>query len=171
MALFFMSKKEYLINWIKEISELRPELGGFAVCPYARSAVYEIIECSVGELSPVDGYDVIIFIVDDELRLGEIQKWVEFYNEKYKNWKFFEDCASYDTFINGIKTNNGKYNLILAQPKEKLRKFREKLTKTEYYSYWEDEYLEEILENDYKLLESWDRNPIKSSDSPNQEKK
>jgi len=166
-----MSKKEYLINWIREISEIRPELGGFAVCPYAKSAFYEIIECCVENLRPVDGYDVIIFIVDDELCLEEIQKWVEFYNDKYKNWKFFEDCATYDTFVNGIKTNNGKYNLILAQPKEKLLKFRVKLAKTEYYSNWDDDYLKEILEDDYKLLESWDSNPIKSSDLPNQEKK
>lgn len=166
-----MSKKEYLINWIREISKIRPELGGFAVCPYAKSAVYEIIDCDVEVLCPVLGCDVVIFIVSDDLNLIEIQNWVEFYNEKYKDWKFFEDCASYDTFINGIKTNNGKYNLILAQPKEKLRKFREKLAKTEYYSHWDDNYLKEILEDDYNLIQSWDSNPIKSSDSQNQEKK
>ena len=171
MALFFMSKKEYILNWIREISEIRPELGGFAVCPYAKSAVYEVIECHVDELRPVEGCDVVIFIVDDRLSLHEIQEWIEFYNKKYKNWKFFEDCATYDTFINKIKTNNGKYNLILAQPKEKLRKFREKLAKTEYYSHWDDNYLKEILEDDYNLIESWDSNPIKSSDSQNQEKK
>lgn len=166
-----MSKKDYIVNWIKEISIIRPELGGFAVCPYAKSALYEIIESDVAELEPVEGYDVIIFIVGDELNLSKIQEWVKYYNEKYKNWKFFEDCASYDTHINGIKTNNGKYNLILVQPKEKLRKFREKLAKTEYYSHWDDDYLKEILEDDYNLIQSWDSNPIKSSDLFNQEKK
>lgn len=164
MRSFFMSKKDYILNWIKDISEIRPELGGFAVCPYAKSAAYEIIECCVEVLCPVEGYDVIIFVVSDDLSLIEIQNWVEFYNQKYEDWKFFEDCASYDTFINGIKTNNGKYNLILTQPKEKLRKFREKLSKTEYYSHWDDNYLKEILEDDYNLIESWDSNPIKSSD-------
>lgn len=171
MHSFFMSKKDYILNWIKDISEVRPELGGFAICPYAKSAVYDIIESDVEVLCPVEGYDVIIFVVSDDLGLIEIQNWVEFYNQKYKNWKFFEDCASYDTFINGIKTNNGKYNLILAQPKEKLQKFREKLAKTEYYSYWDKEYLKEILEEDYELIDSWDSNPIKSSDPKNQEKK
>ena len=78
---------------------------------------------------------------------------MKFYNKKYESWKFFEDCATYDTYINGIKTNNGKYNLILAQPNEKLRKFREKLAKTEYYSLWDTEYLKEILEDDYDLID------------------
>jgi hypothetical protein len=148
-----MSKKEYILNWIQEVSKMRPELGGFAVCPYAKSASYEIIDIDAKEIRPVDGYDVIIFVVEDDLCLGEIQKWVEFYNFKYPLWRFFEDCGSYDTYINGIQTNNGKYNLILAQPIDKLRKFREKLAKTNYYSYWDDEYLKEILEEDYKLID------------------
>lgn len=148
-----MSKKDYILNWIHEVSKVRPELGGFAVCPYAKSALYEIIDTGVKNIKPVNGYDVIIFIIEDDLSLNEINKWVEYYNEKYQDWKFFEDCASYSTFINGIQTNNGKYNLILAQPKEKLRKFREKLAKTEYYSYWDSEYLKEILQDDYNIVD------------------
>jgi hypothetical protein len=148
-----MSKKDYILNWIREISIVRPELGGFAVCPYARLALYEIIDTNVKNIAPVEGYDVIIFIIEDELSLKEIQDWVESYNKKYPSWKFFEDCATYDTYINEIKTNNGKYNLILAQPKEKLKKFREKLTRTEYYSHWDKEYLKEILEDDYDLID------------------
>ena len=83
--------------------------------------------------------------------------------------KFFEDCGSYDTYIKGIKTNNGKYNLILAQPTDKLRKFRENLARTTYYDMWDDEYLQEILENDYDVLEKRDSNPVKSSDLTDQE--
>ena len=153
MHSFFMSKKDYILNWIKEVSKIRPELGGFAVCPYARLALYEIIDTNVKNIAPVEGYDVIIFIIEDELSLKEIQDWIELYNKKYPSWKFFEDCATYDTYINEIKTNNGKYNLILAQPKEKLKKFREKLTRTEYYSHWDKEYLKEILEDDYDLID------------------
>lgn len=148
-----MSKKEYILDWIHKISKARPELGGFAVCPYAKSASYEIIDTDVREIIPLGNYDVIIFIVEDDLELDEIQEWVNFYNERHPSWKFFEDCASYDTYINGIQTNNGKYNLILAQPTKKLQFFREKLAKTDYYSYWNKEYLKEILEDDYNLLD------------------
>lgn len=147
-----MSVQEDLMKWIEKISQLRSDIGGFSICPYAKKAKYKILELDVENLEVEDGYDVIIFVIDSLLSLGEVQKWCEIYNKKYSEWKFFEDCASYDTFINGIQTNNGKYNLILAQPKEKLRKYREILAKTNYYDYYSNEYLQEILEDDYNLL-------------------
>ena len=159
------SKKEsYILNWINEVSKLRPELNGFAICPFASKSKFKIVECSVEDLFTLDGYQVLIFIVEDYLNLDSIEFWVDFYNSKYTDWKFFEDCGSYDTFINGIKTNNGKYNLILGQPIDKLRKFRENLAKTSYYDLWDSKYLKEILGNDYDIIENRDRNPVKSSD-------
>jgi hypothetical protein len=131
-------------NWIKEVSVVHPELGGFAICPFAKKANYEILEIDIDKIYPIKGLDVVIYVVDEE-DLESINWWVDFYNNKYKDWLFFEDCASYDTFIGGVQTNNGKYNLILGQPKEKLEKFREILKKTEYYSYWSDEYYKEIV--------------------------
>jgi hypothetical protein len=77
---------------------------------------------------------------------------VDIYCKIYKHWDFFEDCGSYETFISGVQTNNGRYNLILAQPKEKLKEFRKKLAQTDYYSYWSDEYLKEILGEDYEIV-------------------
>ena len=148
-----MTIKDDILEWIRNISEVRPEIGGFAICPFAKQAKYDIIECNASEIEPTIGYDVIIFVVEIELNLEQVQNWVEIYNQKYPEWKFFEDCASYDTYINGIQTNNGKYNLILAQPKEKLRKFREILAKTNYYNHWSSDYLKEILEEDINLLD------------------
>jgi len=160
----FTKKEEYILNWIKEVSKIRPELNGFAICPFASNSKYKIVECSAEEIQPIEGYQVIIYIIEDYFDLDAVQFWVNFYDEKHKNWKFFEDCGSYNTYIQGIKTNNGKYNLILGQPTQKLRKFREKLAKTEYYDLWDDEYLKEILEDDYDIIETRDSNPVKSSD-------
>jgi hypothetical protein len=166
-----MSEKEqYILNWIREVSILRSELKNFAVCPFAANSKFKIIECSIEELYVNNDYDVLIFIVEDYLDLSTIQFWVDQYNSLYSGWKFFEDCGSYDTYINGIQTNNGKYNLILGQPSEKLRLYRKQLSKTKYYELWDDEYLKEILENDYDIIETRDRNPVKSSDLQNQEK-
>jgi hypothetical protein len=158
------SVRSDIIQWIKSVSECRPELGGFSICPYASKSKFEIIECKAKDIKPIDGYDVIIFVVEDHFSLDEVQKWVEHHNKKWENWLFFEDCKDYDTFISEIKTNNSKYNLILGQPREKLRKFREKLAKTDYYNHWDKEYLEEILGEDINLLNSRDSNPVKSSD-------
>lgn len=148
----FNEKEEYIFNWIKEVSKSRPELNGFAICPFAAKSKFKVVECSVEEIVPIDGYQIIIFIVEDYLNLDAVQFWVNFYNSKHIEWKFFEDCSSYDTFINGIQTNNGKYNLILAQPRQELRQFREHLVKTSYYDLWDKEYLEEILEDDYDII-------------------
>ena len=164
-------KESYILSWINEVSKLRPELNGFAICPFASKSKYKIVECSVEELFVLDGYQVLIFIVEDYLDLDTIEFWVNFYNSKYKDWKFFEDCGQYDTYINGVQTNNGKYNLILAQPTGKLRKFRESLAKTDYYNLWDDKYLREILEDDYDIMEKRDSNPVKSSDLTDQELK
>lgn len=146
-------RKEYILKWIEKVSEIRPEIGGFPICPYAKNSKFKIIECSASEIVPENGYDVIIYIIEDNFTLDEVQKWVEIHNSRHSEWKFFEDCAAYDTYINDIQTNNGKYNLIIGQPKQKLRKFREILSKTEYYSHWNTDYLLEILEDDIDIVQ------------------
>ena len=161
-----MSEKElHILKWIGEVSKKRPELNNFAICPFANNSKYKIVECKASDICPIEEYHVIIFIIEDQFSLEEVQNWVDYYNSKHNNWKFFEDCKSYDTYINNIQTNNGKYNLILCQPKNELRVFREKISKTEYYDLWENEYLQEILEDDYDLLKNRDRNLYKSSDN------
>ena len=157
-------KEQHIFKWIHEVSKVRKELNGFAICPFAAKSKYKVVECSASAIETVEGLDVIIYIIEDHFNLEEVQEWVEICNLKYTDWKFFEDCGTYDTFINGVQTNNGKYNLILGQPKQKLRKFRETLAKTEYYNMWDDSYLREILEDDYDIIEKRDSNPVKSSD-------
>jgi len=147
-------KEQHIFNWIHEVSKIRPELNGFAICPFASKSKYRIVECSASAIEPIEGLDVIIYIIEDHFNLEEVQKWVNICNHKYMGWKFFEDCGAYDTYIKGIQTNNGKYNLILGQPTEKLRKFRENLAKTSYYDMWGSEYLKEILEDDYDIIET-----------------
>lgn len=149
----YTEKETYILNWIRKVSETRKELKGFSICPFAANSKFKIIECSAREIKPIDEFQVIIYIIENDLELNVVQYWVEHYNLKYDSWKFFEDCKSYDTFIQGIQTNNGKYNLIIAQPKKELRNFREKLAKTSYYDLWNSEYLKEILEDDYDLIE------------------
>jgi len=148
-----MNQKEaHVRNWIKEVSKVRPELSGFAACPFASTAKFKIVECNIDDIEPIGGFDVVIFIVEDDLQLNDINQWVDIYNKIYKTWIFLKDCGTYNTFISGVQTNNGLYNLVLAQPKEKLNKYREKLANTEYYDHWDESYLQEILGEDYKIV-------------------
>ena len=59
----------------------------------------------------------------------------------------------------------------MGQPTQKLRKFRKNLASTSYYDLWDDDYLKEILEDDYDIIEKRDSNPVKSSDLTDQELK
>lgn len=147
------SFESHIQKWIETISILHPEIGGFSICPYAKGSKYKILRESIENLKPEDGYDAIIFGVDNSLSIDDILTWIAIYNSKYSDWKFFEDHRSYNTYINGVQTNNGKYNLIIAQPKEKLKKFRQILSKTNYYNYWSKDYLNEILEEDIHLFD------------------
>ena len=150
-----MSEQEtYILKWVSEVSEKRVELGGRAIGPYDSDSNFLIKEVPIDDIVPEPGHDVIIFIVESFWRPFQIEKWVKLYNKKYPYYKFFEDCADKNTFINGIKTNNSKYNLILCQSKQKLRKIRENLSKSDYYEYWDEEYLKYILGDDYELIKN-----------------
>jgi hypothetical protein len=159
-----MTEKEaYIHEWIGEVSKKRPELGGFAVCPYASSSKTLIVETTIDGIVPESGYDVIIFIVEDFWRPDQVIKWVSNYNKKFPHYKFFEDMSSRDTFVGGVKTNNEKFNLILCQSKKKLSSIRKKLAQTDYYSYWTEDYLKEIIGEDYEYIKN---NQMESGDDP-----
>ena len=37
-------KSRYILHWIDRLSKIRPELGNFAICPYASKANFSIID-------------------------------------------------------------------------------------------------------------------------------
>ena len=154
-----MTEKEvYIHEWIQEVSKNRPELDGFALCPYASSSKNLIKETPIDDVVPQSGYDVIIFIVEDFWRPDRVARWCEFYNEEYNKYKFLPDCFGKLNEIGGIRSNNLKYNLILCQSKSKLSKIRKKLMETDYYEYWNETYLKEILQEDYETFKNKQNN-------------
>jgi len=148
-----MNQEAHIREWIRKLAVLRPEMGGFAVCPYASGASFTIIECLVNDIKPIDGFDVVIFVIERELEPEDVEDWCESLNVIYPDWIFLEDAAEKPSYIGEIQTNNGLYNLILMQNREKLRKAREKLGNTPYYDYWSDNFLREVLADDYELIE------------------
>ena len=83
-----------ILKWIKEVSKVRKELGNFSICPFAKKSRYLIVECAADAIVPVEGYQVIIYAIENSFDLLEVQRWVKIHNERYPDWKFFEDCAS-----------------------------------------------------------------------------
>ena len=133
-------------EWIERISINHESLNGFSVCPFAKGAEYEVIETDGSDVNPPPwDFELIIYKLPDNYTEYEIIELAKEYNNMYTSMIFLPDPKNRYTEINGIQTNNGKYNLILCQWRDKLIKAREKLSNTTYYSGWNDEYLQEIL--------------------------
>ena len=146
-------KSRYILHWIAQLSKIRPELGNFAICPYASKANYKIVEEKLSQIVPNPDYDVIIYVVEDNMSAQFLYDAVDDYNRNYSDYKFIADHGKTKTYIQGIQTSNGKYNLVLCQPRQELTEARKKLAKTNYYDHWEQNYLEEVLEDDYGVID------------------
>ena len=101
---------------------------------------------------PNSDFDVIIYIVEDNIDSNSLYNAVDNYNCNYPDYKFIADHGKTKTYIQGIQTSNGKYNLVLCQPRKELTEARKKLAKTNYYDYWDKNYLKEVLEDDYGII-------------------
>tara|TARA_S200000501_G_scaffold274838_1_gene258527 strand:+ start:1914 stop:2369 length:456 start_codon:yes stop_codon:yes gene_type:complete len=142
-------KNNYILHWIDQVSKIRPELGNFSICPYASGANFSIQEQKLCQITPNTDFDVIIYVVEDNMSAQFLYDAVDDYNRNYPDYKFIADYGKTKTYIQGIQTSNGKYNLVLCQSRKELTEARKKLTKTEYYEYWDEKYLQEVLEEDY----------------------
>ena len=133
-------------DWINRITQPREELGGFSVCPYAKGAEYELIETDGSDIAPPPwDFELIIYKLPLHYSIDEVCAIAEEYNRLFPELVFLPDPKDKDTYINGVQTNNGEFNLILCQWRDNLNKAREKLSSTNYYTYWSEDYLKEIL--------------------------
>jgi hypothetical protein len=134
-------------NWIQRITTPRQEINGLPVCPYAKGAEYEIIDTDGSNINPPPwNFELIIYRLPDHYLQSEVEAISIEYNKIFPDMVFLPDPKDKNTFINGVQTNNGMYNLILCQWRDELDNARDKLKKTTYYSFWNQEYLKEILE-------------------------
>jgi hypothetical protein len=133
-------------DWITSLDTPKNELDQNKVCPFAKSASYKIIECPLLDVRPLpEEFDLFVFKVENTVTQQELITVCKDLNQKYKDVVFLPDHKDRSTFLNGVQTNNGKHNLILCQSRKKLEKARLGLAKTNYYSFWDNAYLEEIL--------------------------
>ena len=139
-----MDKVSEVREWIKYISEKRGELGGFAICPYAFSASVHIEEIALSDVTLIEGFDVVIFIVGN-CNIATMMSTVDRLNMIHSDYMWLDDHKDEPTFINGVQSNFGKDNLILCQKRDKLLEAREQLHKTDYYSHWHEEMYKRII--------------------------
>ena len=136
-------------NWLDKISKPQKNIGGYSICPFAKKAKYKISSADLNKIiiNFPHGYDLIIFVSDTEEKYTPkiLQKITDDLNSKYKKFIFLYNSKSEKTYINNVRTDNDKYDMIFCQPKEELNKARDFLSKTSYYEFWGKSYLNKIL--------------------------
>lgn len=141
-----------LCDWVDHLMEPREQLDGFAACPYAKTIKheFEIIETPIQDIS-VENFDfeLCVFVVEQHLPMSSLRDWAKMLDDRYPELVFLPDSYKHATYINGIRTNNEWYNLLLCQNKEKLFNARIALMKSKYYSFWDKEYLDEIFGEEF----------------------
>ena len=145
---------EEIENWISKVKETHPNLKGHSICPFAKTDTYKILQSSIDDIQPLnEKFGVVIFIVEDDLTEEYVLKKVKELNVNYPEYIFLEDLKNRPTFINGVQTNNGKYNLILYQNAKFLIKMRHFIATTTYFDLWDNTYLKKILGKDYEDIQ------------------
>ena len=142
-------------EWIEAIAVPQENLGGMAICPFASLASrFSMIRVEGEIVPPTDlDFDVILYLLPETVSQESMFELCKNLNSTHRDLVFLPDHKDRETNINGVQTNNGKHNLILCQPKEKLRSARAALMKTKYYTYMSDEYRRELFGEDYGSLD------------------
>lgn len=136
---------EEVKEWIKELTVKREELGGFSICPYAFSALVHVEERALSDVTLIEGFDVVVFIVEDDISVASMLQKIAELNMIYRDYIWLDDHKEETTYINGVQSNFGKANLILCQKRDKLLQARETLHKTNYYTYWSNDLYKRIV--------------------------
>ena len=149
-----MNETSDLTQWIDALGVPQEKLGGHSVCPFAKLASRFTMVRVEGEIIPPEdrNFDIIIYLLPD-ISFESMNELCADLNTRYSDLIFLPDHKDRNTFINGVQTNNGKHNILLCQPKQKLKDARAALRKTNYYTYWSKDYLREILGEDYGDLD------------------
>ena len=145
-------------DYIEYVSLKRKELGGHAICPFAKSFLdkTEIIESKnfmkdAFECIQNESHPILYLIYGDAKQFDK--KWLEDFCDDHQQFAKMKDLwliwdhPDQINKINGIKTNNDKYAILFIQGLSELNKYSDSLAKTNYYSFWDKDYYKKITED------------------------
>lgn len=140
-----MDSKTIIKQWLSHISQPRTQIGGKSICPFAVTPIIVEVDCLGVEHFDKLNHDITIYIEKNKTSTFiEIDALCKILNKKYQEYIFLPDHPDRPNYIQGVPTGNGHRPVIIAQRKQELASARNKLEKTNYYSYWNEDYLKEI---------------------------
>ena len=145
-------------DYIDYIALKRDELGGHAICPFAKSFLdkVQIIESTnfmsdSFECMQNKNHPMLYLIYGDANKFDK--KWLEEFCNDHQQFAHTKDLwliwdhPDQINKINGIETNNKKYAILMIQQLSELNEYSKKLHKTNYYSFWDEDYYKQIVAN------------------------
>jgi hypothetical protein len=148
-----------LNKWMAFIQMPRTELGGFAICPYAKQAImqksYDIQYTNVNGVTDIldnidiTKNDVTILVINDYINY-DMEYLVDYtmeLNQKYKmrDIVILDNDPRSPMYINGVVSTFEHAYLWIIQSLDDLTSKSQQLSKTNYYSFWTQQQIDEVV--------------------------
>lgn len=136
----------FIENWITKISQPRKELAGESLCPFAKKAKWDFYLMTENKIDiKLCKKEITIFCLLPTISKLALETYVRNLNDLYPKFVFLPDHKNANTKIKGIKTGNGKHNLVLVQKRKKLESARKVLDKKDYYKNLTESYKRKLF--------------------------
>ena len=144
---------EKITEYIDYIAKKRDELGGHAICPYVKKYM-DMVEIKFSNmityeaLLTISNYPknkkVVLVCSED---LSTPFKLLDKFCQRHQTKELWlaADHPDRHSEINGVRTNNEHYAMILIQEREHLIELSNRLKHTKYDDFWSKEYFKEIV--------------------------
>lgn len=139
------SVEHIIAQWLARITAKNSKLGGHKICPFAKMPrVIAVKKLSASDFVNLDDEITVYMETDIVSSYQELEDLCKELKALNTNYVFLPDHPHKSNYINGEETGNKHLPCIIVQTKEELNSARASLEKTDYYSYWDQEYLKEI---------------------------
>jgi S-adenosylmethionine/arginine decarboxylase-like enzyme len=132
-------------KWVTRITEKHADLGGNRICPFAKMPKVVCVErLCLEEFIGIDDQLTIYMENGVHSSYSDLDELCRTLKSLNPNFVFLPDHPHKPNYINGHETGNGVFPCVIVQIKQELDSARSALEKTDYYQYWDKDYLAEI---------------------------
>lgn len=132
-------------NWVARITAKHTDLGGHRICPFAKMPnVVSVEKLCLAEFVGISDQLTIYMENGVHSSYDELEELCRTLKGLNPNFVFLPDHPARPNYINGHETGNGVFPCVIVQTKQELTSARTALEKTDYYQYWDQNYLAEI---------------------------
>jgi S-adenosylmethionine/arginine decarboxylase-like enzyme len=139
------SPEQVVKKWLTRITEKHKELGGNRICPFAKMPrVVTVEKLCLEEFVGIENQLTIYMENGIRSSYEDLEQLCRTLKSLNPNFVFLPDHPHKLNYISGHETGNGVFPCVIVQTKQELDTARNSLSKTDYYQYWDKDYLAEI---------------------------